>query len=165
MPIRDARRNRRGFVAAVSAAIAGLFMPPLSDADEVAAPLTRSRRLQPAVGRSFVSSPIVYFEIAGPDAAQLKTFYSSVFGWSIDAASTIAAASTGGLRGGIRQDPAEKVLYLGVPDIVAALKQIQAAGGKTVVPRTVVPGVVTFALFSDPAGNRMGLAEVGSYPG
>jgi len=112
-----------------------------------------------------VSSPIVYFEIAGPDAAQLKTFYSSVFGWSIDAASTIAAASTGGLRGGIRQDPAEKVLYLGVPDIVAALKQIQAAGGKTVVPRTVVPGVVTFALFSDPAGNRMGLAEVGSYPG
>ena len=35
---------------------------------------------------------------------------------------------------------------------------------KTVVPRTVVPGVVTFALFTDPAGNRLGLAEFGSYP-
>lgn len=112
-----------------------------------------------------MSSPIVYFEIAGPDGAQLKAFYSSVFGWSIDATSTIAAASTGGVRGGIRQDPAEKVLYLGVPDIVTALKQIEAAGGKTIVPRTVVPGVVTFALFSDPAGNRMGIAEFGSYPG
>ena len=28
----------------------------------------------------------------------------------------------------------------------------------------VVPGVVTFALFTDPAGNRLGLAEFGSYP-
>jgi len=27
-----------------------------------------------------------------------------------------------------------------------------------------VPGVVTFALFTDPAGNRLGLAEFGSYP-
>lgn len=112
-----------------------------------------------------MSSPIVYFEVAGPDGAQLKSFYASVFSWSIDATSTIAAASTGGVRGGIRQDPAEKVLYLGVGDIVATLQQIEAAGGTTLVPRTVVPGVVTFALFTDPAGNRMGLAEFGSYPG
>jgi uncharacterized protein len=114
---------------------------------------------------NLMSAPIVYFEIAGPDGARLKEFYSTVFGWSIDAHSSIAAASTGGVKGGIRQDPPEKVLYLGVPDIMAALKQIEAAGGKTILPRTVVPGVVTFALFTDPAGNRMGLAELGSYPG
>ena len=110
-----------------------------------------------------MSAPIVYFEIAGSDSAQLKTFYSSVFGWSIDSGSTISADSTGGIRGGIRQDPPEKVLYLGVADIVETLKQIEAAGGKTVLPRTVVPGVVTFALFTDPAGNRLGLAESGSF--
>lgn len=110
-----------------------------------------------------MTSPIVYFEIAGSDAAQLKAFYSTVFGWSIDGTDIIAAASTGGLRGGIRQDPAEKVLYMGVPDIKSALKQIEAAAGNTIVPRTVVPGVVTFALFTDPAGNRMGLAELESY--
>ncbi len=110
-----------------------------------------------------MSAPIVYFEIAGSDSAQLKTFYSSVFGWSIDSNSTISADSTGGIRGGIRQDPPEKVLYLGVADIVETLKQIEAAGGKTVLPRTVVPGVVTFALFTDPAGNRLGLAESGSF--
>jgi predicted enzyme related to lactoylglutathione lyase len=51
-----------------------------------------------------------------------------------------------------------------VPDITAVLKQIESAGGKTVIPRTVVPGVVTFAIFLDPAGNRMGLAETGSFP-
>jgi hypothetical protein len=111
-----------------------------------------------------MSAPIVYFEVAGPDGQKLKEFYTTVFGWNIDTHSSIAATSTGGIKGGIRQDPPEKIFYLGVPDIVAALKQIEAAGGKTVVSRTVVPGVVTFALFTDPAGNRMGLAELGSYP-
>lgn len=112
-----------------------------------------------------MAAPIVYFEIAGPDARSLKSFYTSVFAWQIDPNATISAASTGGIRGGVRQDPAEKILYLGVPSIDATLRQIEEAGGKTIVPRTVVPGVVTFALFTDPAGNRMGLAEVGSYEG
>jgi predicted enzyme related to lactoylglutathione lyase len=110
-----------------------------------------------------MGTPIVYFDIAGPDGGKLKDFYSTVFGWTIDGSSTIAAASTGGLKGGIRQDPAEKVIYFGVDDIDESLRQIKAAGGKTVVPRTVVPGVVTFALFLDPAGNRLGLAEFGSF--
>jgi predicted enzyme related to lactoylglutathione lyase len=115
-------------------------------------------------GNNHKGAPIVYFELAGADGQKLKEFYATVFGWKIDANASIAATSTGGIKGGIRQDPPEKIFYLGVPDIVAALKQIEAAGGKTVVRRTVVPGVVTFALFTDPAGNRMGLAELGSYP-
>jgi predicted enzyme related to lactoylglutathione lyase len=110
-----------------------------------------------------MGAPIVYFEIAGPETQALKSFYSAVFAWEIDANATIAAASTGGVRGGLRQDPPEKLLYLGVPSIDETLKHIETAGGKTIAPRTVVPGVVTFALFSDPAGNRMGLAEFGSY--
>jgi uncharacterized protein len=52
------------------------------------------------------------------------------------------------------------MLYMGVADIVTSLKQIEGAGGQTVLLRTVVPGVVTFALFSDPAGNRLGLVEM-----
>jgi len=106
-----------------------------------------------------VPAPIVYFEIAGPHGAGLREFYATVFDWSIDAAAGVSASSTGGLRGGLRDDPAEKIFYLGVPDIDAALARIEAAGGVTVLPRTVVPGVVTFALFLDPAGNRLGLAE------
>ena len=101
-------------------------------------------------------APIVFFDIAGPDAAKLKSFYAGVFGWSIDAANAI---KTGALVGTLRQDPAEKILYLGVPDINAALAQVKAAGGTIDVPRTVVPNVVIFALFKDPAGNRMGLVE------
>jgi predicted enzyme related to lactoylglutathione lyase len=109
-----------------------------------------------------MGAPIVYFEVAGPDQVALKTFYADVFGWAIDAQAGIAASSTGGIRGGIRADPPEKVIYLGVADIVASLRQIEGAGGLTVLPRTVVPGVVTFALFTDPAGNRLGLVETAS---
>jgi predicted enzyme related to lactoylglutathione lyase len=102
-------------------------------------------------------APIVFFDIAGPDAAKLRTFYASAFGWSIDAGNAI---KTGALDGTLRQDPPEKILYVGVPDIDAALKSIVAAGGTVDTPRTVIPNVVTFALFKDPAGNRMGLVEV-----
>lgn len=108
-------------------------------------------------------APIVYFEIAGADAPALRSFYSDAFTWEIGAQNDIAAHSTGGVRGGIRADPPEKLLYLGVTDINETLARIESLGGRTLVPRTPVPGVVTFALFTDPAGNRMGLAEFGSF--
>ncbi len=110
-----------------------------------------------------MGNPIVYFEIAGPDGSRLKSFFREVFEWEIDDTSTIAASSTGGLRGGVREDPADKVLYIGVEDIDTVLARIEANGGSVVVPRTVVPDVVTFALFKDPAGNLLGVAEHGTY--
>jgi uncharacterized protein len=106
-----------------------------------------------------MTTPIVFFDIAGPDAGALREFYARMFGWSID---DQFAIDTGGLKGTLRQDPAEKIIYLGVADIDAMLASITAAGGKVEMPRTVIPGVVTFALFSDPAGNRMGLVETKS---
>jgi len=101
-------------------------------------------------------APIVFFDIAGPDAAKLKSFYAGVFDWNIDANNSI---KTGALDGTLRQDPPEKIIYVGVPDINAALEKIKAAGGTVDMPRTVIPNVVIFALFKDPAGNRMGLVE------
>jgi predicted enzyme related to lactoylglutathione lyase len=103
------------------------------------------------------TAPIVFFDIAGPDAAKLKAFYAANFGWSIDGANAI---KTPKLEGTLRQDPPETLIYLGVPDIDAALEAIAASGGSTVLPRTVIAHVVTFALFKDPAGNRMGLVEI-----
>jgi uncharacterized protein len=120
-----------------------VFSPAAGAADAKEAPMT--------------PAPIVFFDIAGPDSAKLSGFYSSIFGWQIDAKGGI---KTPQLEGTLRQDPPEKIIYIGVPDITAALKAIEAAGGKTVLPRTVVPNVTTFALFTDPAGNRMGLVEI-----
>ena len=77
-----------------------------------------------------MGSPIVYFEIAGPDRGRLRSFFNDVFGWDFD----------------------------------DALARVESCGGSVVLPRTVVPGVVTFALFRDPAGNLLGVAENGSFP-
>jgi predicted enzyme related to lactoylglutathione lyase len=106
--------------------------------------------------KSAMPAPIVFFDIAGPDAAKLRSFYAEVFDWGIDDQNGI---KTGGLDGTLRQDPPEKIIYLGVPDINVVLEKITAAGGTVDVPRMVVPNVVIFALFKDPAGNRMGLVE------
>ena len=66
----------------------------------------------------------------------LRDFYSKMFDWSIDSSMTISADSSGGTRGGIRQNPADKVLYIGVDDVTKALAEIEAAGGKTILART-----------------------------
>jgi hypothetical protein len=110
-----------------------------------------------------MGAPIVFFDIAGPDANTLQAFYSGVFKWSIDAARGISAASAG-IPGVIRQDPPATLFYLAVDDVNATQDAIVAAGGSTIIRRMVVPGVVTFGLFKDPAGNVCGLAENGSFP-
>lgn len=109
-------------------------------------------------------APIVFFDIAGPDAAKLKDFYANVFGWEIGAMGNVTATTSGPspstLNGTFRQDPAGSLLYFGVPDINTTVETIKANGGTIDAPRFAVPGVVILALFRDPAGNRMGLVEM-----
>lgn len=113
-----------------------------------------------------MSSPIVFFDIAGPDSKILRDFYSELFGWSISQDGSFSAQvnspieSPPKLMGSVRQDPAEKIFYIGVDDIAAKLFEIEKKGGKIDQPRFEVSGVVILGLFKDPAGNRMGLVEM-----
>ena len=102
------------------------------------------------------AAPIVFFDIAGPDVAKLKDFYAGNFGWKIDGANLV---ETPQLSGALRQDPSEKVLYIGVPDLDAAMKKVTDSGGEIVSPKIPIP-TGTFVLFKDPAGNRMGLVQL-----
>ena len=104
--------------------------------------------------------PIVFFDIAGPDDAALKHFYSTVFGWEIDEAGAFSAPVMTPIDATIRKDPSEKRIYVGVPDVTACLALIEQEGGTVDVPRFEVPGVVVLGLFRDPAGNPMGLVEM-----
>lgn len=112
-----------------------------------------------------MSAPIVFFDIAGPDETGLRKFYEKVFDWPSGKAGTLIPGNSPDLQGSIRQDPSEKVLYIGVTDITAKMEQIVGAGGTVDVPRFEVPGVAVLGLFFDVAGNRMGLVEmVGDHP-
>jgi predicted enzyme related to lactoylglutathione lyase len=107
-----------------------------------------------------MSAPIVFFDIAGPDPALQAAFYAGVFGWSVGAAGQLSVPTAGPLPGTLRTDPADKVLYFGVEDVAATLASVVAHGGAVDAPRFVVPGVVILGLFTDPAGNRLGLVEI-----
>ena len=113
-------------------------------------------------------APIVFFDIAGSDVAAQSAFYKAVFDWDTGPGGSLSVPAASPLPGNLRveqpsQGPvAERVLYVGVPDINATLAKIAAHGGKTVFGRMVVPGVVILALFTDPEGNRMGLVELGA---
>jgi predicted enzyme related to lactoylglutathione lyase len=107
-----------------------------------------------------MTSPIVFFDIAGTDDEALRNFYTAVFGWNINDAGQFSVPVTSPIDATIRKDPSEKRIYLGVPDIAASLVQVEEAGGSVDVPRFEVPGMVVLGLFRDPAGNPMGLVEM-----
>lgn len=107
-----------------------------------------------------MTAPIVFFDIAGPDAGALRAFYHDVFDWDIGDDGRFATPVVAPLDAAIREDPAEKRLYIGVADVTAKLAEIEAHDGTIDVPRFEVPGVVVLGLFRDPAGNPLGLVEM-----
>ncbi len=107
-----------------------------------------------------VAQPIFFFDLAGNDDALLREFYSSVFAWEFDQHGQDSVPVASPMRGAIRKVPTEKRIYIGVPDVAAALALIEKSGGSVDAPRFEVPGVVILGLFRDPAGNPMGVVEM-----
>ena len=107
-----------------------------------------------------VTQPVVFFDIAAPDDEALKHFYLSVFEWEMDSAGQFGVPVATPLKAGIRKDPKEMRIYVGVPDVAASLSLIEQFGGSIDSERFEVSGVVVLGLFRDPAGNPMGLVEM-----
>jgi predicted enzyme related to lactoylglutathione lyase len=115
-----------------------------------------------------VSNPVVHFEILGPDATALHQFYGDLFGWKINADNPMnyGVVETGGehaIGGGIgpnEDGTPQTCFYVQVDDPQAYLDRAVAAGGKVAVPVTEIPGMnVTFAQFTDPQGNLIGMVK------
>jgi predicted enzyme related to lactoylglutathione lyase len=115
-----------------------------------------------------MGAPIVHFEINGTDFRRSEDFYRNLFGWQIQDVPAInyAMVDTGvkmGINGGIGQlDPGEMpfvTFYVQVEDLQPYLDKAVSLGGKVIIPVTVVPDMVTYALFSDPDGCRVGLLK------
>ncbi len=111
---------------------------------------------------------IVHWELMGADGAALKTFYQDLFDWSMEGVpgfgdyymtNEAETGLAGAVGKGSEDMPNYQVMYVEVPDIDAHMAKVEAAGGTTVVPRTVIPDTVIFGMFTDPAGNLVGLVE------
>jgi predicted enzyme related to lactoylglutathione lyase len=114
------------------------------------------------------SHKIVHWELMGPDAAVLNSFYHDMFGWKGEEVPgfggyTMIPAEDTGVAGAIgagnEHMPSYQAIYIEVESIDEHLAKAEAMGARTAVPRTVIPGEVTFAIFHDPAGNLVGLVE------
>ena len=112
-------------------------------------------------------NPVVHFEIRSSGSEELQRFYGDLFEWNIDASNPMnyGLVDTGedrGINGGISPAngaPNQVSFYVEVEDIDAKLKEAEESGAKVVAPVTTIPGMVTFAMFSDPEGNCVGLVS------
>lgn len=117
--------------------------------------------------------PIVHIEIPANDVAATSKFYGDVFGWNLQTDPSFnytmfdaeggpggGFVTTGGegTDGGMMQyKPDSLLVYIGTDDIDASLASIEQHGGKTVLPKTEIPQVGWFAIFTDPTGNHVAL--------
>jgi uncharacterized protein len=113
-----------------------------------------------------MGNAVVHFDLAGPDPEGTSRFYAELFGWRTQVVPggyiLIDTHAGGGINGGImgsRDEPPWVAFYAEVPDVQATLDKTESMGSKTIVPLTVIPDMVTFALFTDPQGNPVGLVQ------
>ena len=120
-----------------------------------------------------MGQPVVHFEVIGQDGEKLRSYYSELFGWDIDADNQMGygivqregnTTSEGvGIGGGISAAPegytGHVTFYVEVPDVGAALDKAESLGGTRVMgPDEVMEGL-EIALFNDPEGHVIGLAK------
>lgn len=110
--------------------------------------------------------PIVHVELPANDPATAGRFYADLFGWQLqkdDALDYLMFQAEGGPGGGFNKvdgeqwKPGEVVIYVSTDDIDVTLAQAEALGGRTLMPKTVIPNNGWISILQDPTGNKIGL--------
>ncbi|MEA2401827.1 MAG: uncharacterized protein QOK00_2230 [Thermoleophilaceae bacterium] len=122
-----------------------------------------------------MGQPVVHFEIVGKDGDKLRSYYSELFGWDIDADNEMKYGVVqregntnaegigigGGVTGGPEGYEGHVTVYVSVPDVEASLAQAESLGGTRVMgPEEVMEGLV-IGLFEDPEGHTIGVIKGG----
>ena len=122
---------------------------------------------------------IVHFELPYDDAARIARFYQSAFGWKTRAlgaemgnyvVATTAEqdarpdAPRGAINGGFFQRSADMPaqhpsVVVGVPDVQAAMKAVNEAGGQVLGTPMEIPGIGHYVAFYDTEGNRLSMLQ------
>lgn len=112
------------------------------------------------------SHPIVHIDIPAADRGATAEFYAQLFNWRIDNSADemnyTMFESEGGPGGGFPElshgyEAGHVIVYVATDDIDASLAKAESLGGKTAVPKTEIPGMGWFGIFTDPTGNSIGL--------
>jgi hypothetical protein len=123
-----------------------------------------------------MGQPVVHFEIIGKDAEKLRSYYSGLFGWEIDANNPMnygmvqrdgnTNAEGAGIGGGIGTGPegytGHVTFYVEVPDVEAALSKAESLGGSRMMGPEKVTEETEIGLFNDPEGHVVGVVKTTS---
>ncbi|MBI4313008.1 MAG: VOC family protein [Chloroflexi bacterium] len=115
-------------------------------------------------------NPVVHWELNTPNPEKAQKFCADLFGWTVNVVPMDPQYSYGlvmtnagkGADGAIHyqaQGPRGVTIYVEVDNPQAYLDKAVKMGGKVVMPVTAIPNMVTFAVFSDPQGNVLGLVK------
>jgi len=113
-----------------------------------------------------VNGQIGWIELYSEDSEESATFYEQAFGWRIQRDASmgdyIMFTDAAGLGGGFTKDAPKLAggIYLLTDSLESSFEAVEAAGGKKVQDRTPISGEIgSWATFSDPSGNVVGLFE------
>jgi predicted enzyme related to lactoylglutathione lyase len=120
-----------------------------------------------------MGQPVVHFEVVGKDGAALRSYYSELFGWQIDADNPMnygivqrdgnVSADGVGIGGGVGQGPqgysGHVTFYIEVPDVEAALAKAESLGGTRVMGPEPIMDTVELGQFTDPEGHLIGVVK------
>ena len=112
-----------------------------------------------------MANPITWFEIIGPDASALHRFYRDALGWKLTPPVkemgnySMVEDHEPGIGGGIGEGPTRVSVYLETSEPQRLLDKALAAGATLLMPVTTITPDTTIAMFTDPAGNTVGLLK------
>lgn len=111
-----------------------------------------------------VDSTLCWADLSTRDVEKAKSFYSSLFGWSINAGENDSSGylhisngkqMIGGIAPAADQNPnvpPHWMIYFQVPDVDATTAKTQSSGGSVLLPPMTMENVGRMAVLADPQG-------------
>jgi predicted enzyme related to lactoylglutathione lyase len=108
-----------------------------------------------------MSNPVMQFQMISKAPEETARFYSSLFGWKVDADNPmgyrhIHTGSAEGIQGGIWPAPPQATnfvqLFMSVEDVPASVEKAVGLGAKLLIPPTMLPEGDEMAVLHDPHG-------------
>jgi uncharacterized protein len=111
---------------------------------------------------------ILHVELSTADREAAEKFYETLFGWEFTQYPTenYTAFEAGVITAVINTmedavgGAGHTIIYVESSDVQADLDKAERLGGEIIVPRTPIPNVGWLGMFTDPAGNTIGLMQI-----
>jgi predicted enzyme related to lactoylglutathione lyase len=116
-----------------------------------------------------MSNPVMQFQFLSTAPDDTARFYSSLFGWTVDADNPlgyreISTGSSEGIQGGIWPAPSQAAafvqLFIRVEDVKTCVRKAEGMGAKLIIPPASLPAGGELAVLHDPLGIPFGVIKL-----